>query len=95
MSEDKHYVGEIGTEIIVEANSDISAASGMYLYVKKPDGTMAQWDAVVVSGVYLRHISESGDFDQAGEYSVMPFAALSGWAGYGETDTFTIHKLFC
>lgn len=91
----KHYVGEIGTEIIIEADSDISAASGVYLNVKKPDGTIVEWDGSVVSGIYIRYISQSGDFDQAGEYSVQPNVALSGWAGPGDTDTFTIHKLFC
>jgi hypothetical protein len=92
---DKHYVGELGTEVLIEANSDITSASGVYLSVKKPDSTVEEWDAVVVSGYWLRHIVQSGDFDQAGEYSVQPWIAVSGWSGYGETDTFRIHKRFC
>jgi hypothetical protein len=92
----KHYVGEIGTEILIEADSDISAASGVWMEVKKPDGiTIEEWSATIVSGIYIQHIVEAGDFDQAGEYSVQPYIAMSGWAGYGETDTFKVHKKFC
>jgi hypothetical protein len=93
---DKHYVGETGTRILIEADSDISAASGVWMEAKKPDGiTIEVWSAVIVSGVYIEHIVASGDFDQAGQYSVQPHIATSGWAGYGSTDTFEVHKKFC
>jgi hypothetical protein len=93
----KHYVGEIGTQVIIEFDSDISAASGVWMETKKPDGvTIEVWGSAVVSGIYVVHTVESGDFDQAGQYSVQPYIALSGgWSGYGETSIFEIHKKFC
>lgn len=90
----KHYVNEIGTQIIVEATSDISAASGVYLYIQKPDSTIEQWDATIVSGIYIVHTVVAGEFDLAGKYSVQPWIAMSGWSGYGDTDEFEIYKRF-
>ena len=91
----KHYIGEIGTRIIVKADSDISSASGVFLYVQKPNSSVETWSGTIESGVYITHIVQAGEFDQTGTYSVQPWVAMSGWSGYGETDEFKVYKRFC
>jgi len=92
----KHYIGEIGTRVLIEVeNSEIESYDSLYLNVKKPDGTTEKWDAIVVSGIYILHTAASGDFDQAGTYYIQPYVSMSGWSGLGETDTFEIHRYYC
>lgn len=92
----KHYVGEIGTLIVLTADSSISTASGVKLFIQKPDATIHEWTATVASGLYITHTVSNGEFDQAGKYSAQPWIALSGgWSGYGETSEFEVYKRFC
>jgi len=91
MSE-KHYVGEIGTEILVDCGSDISGASQVSLEVKKPDNTKVSWNASIEGTNYLKYIAVSGDLDIPGRYYLQASLTLAGWTGLGETTTFIIRR---
>jgi len=92
----KHYINEIGTRIAVKTTGlAIRDYDPVSLRVKKPDGTMCEWSATLVSGVYIQHTVIDGDFDQPGKYSVQPYVATSGWSGVGETSTFDIYRYYC
>ena len=94
----KYYVGDVGTEIILDCGMDIAAASNVHIHVKKPDGSIEAWDAAIheIDGAYnyLRYVTQSGDFDVAGEYRVQAGLTLSGWTGRGETATFDVGEDF-
>ncbi len=90
MSDDKHYVNEIGTEIIVDCGQDVSSATTTKLEVRKPDGTLAEWDATIYETDYLKYLTVAGDFDQAGLYAIQPYLVLPTWTGRGETVTFYV-----
>ena len=91
----KHYIGEIGTRLLMELESEISTYDSLYLNIKKPNNDIEHGDAVIVSGIYIEHIVASGDFDQKGIYIAQPFIAMSGWSGLGDSDTFEIHSRYC
>ena len=86
------YVGEIGTEIIVDCGSVITGATETSLKVKKPDGTTASWAASIDGTNHLTYTIEAGDFDQVGTYYIQASLTLSGWTGFGEIDKFTIEE---
>jgi len=90
----KHYVDEIGTDIIVDAGCDITGATGTIFLVRKPNGTEEEWEAEVYESNYLKHTAVEGDLDQTGTYKLQISLTLTGWSGLGETDTFKIYAAF-
>lgn len=91
---DKHYVGEVGAEITVDCKSNIAGATVKQLKVKKPDNTLAIWNAEIEGTNFLKYISLAEDFSVAGVYRVQAFVDTPDWKGRGETDTFTIYRDF-
>ncbi len=91
---DKMYVGDIGTEFIVDCGSDLTGATTTDLRVKKPDGTVETWAAAIYNTNYLKYTIVSGDLDQEGEYELQSYVVLPSWTGRGETVEFTVYSLF-
>jgi hypothetical protein len=91
---DKVFVGDIGTDIIVDCGVDITGATPTVLKVEKPDGTTFDWTASIYQNNYLKHTTVLGDFDQAGLFKVQTSLTLGGWTGLGETDTFRVYIPF-
>jgi len=90
----KHYVGDVGTIIMVDCGTTISGATGLILNVKKPDGTTVEWSATIDGTDYLKHTTISTDFDQAGLYYLQASLTISGWAGLGETAEFMVYAVY-
>jgi hypothetical protein len=90
----QYYIGDIGTEIIVDVCSDITTATLAALKVMKPDMTEHTWVGSVYDTTKIRYIAQSGDFDQVGEYRVQPYIEMPGWQGRGDTATFKISSQF-
>lgn len=90
----KYYVGDVGTDIIVDCGQDISAATGTKLLVLKPNGAEVEWTATIYNTNYLKYTVQAGDFDQTGEYRLQSYMTLSAWTGRGEVDVFHIEEAF-
>lgn len=90
----KYYVGDVGTEIIVDTCSDLTAATVTNLVVEKPDGTTHMWVGSVYEITKIRYVVQVGDFDQAGEYYVQAYVEMPGWSGYGTTTSFRVMAAF-
>ena len=90
----KFYIGDIGTEIIVDVCSDITTANVTDLMVEKPDGTQVTWSGAVFETTKIKYVVASGDFDQVGIYTVQSRVVISGWSGYGDTVSFKVSSLF-
>jgi len=87
----KVYVDDIGLEIIIDMQADISAAVTFSLTVLK-NGVEVTWASAVYNDRYLRYVTASGDLDDAGVYYIQPNIAFTGgWSGKGETVNFTVH----
>lgn len=90
----KHYINEIGTEIIVNCGEDISTASIHKIKVKKPSGVKVEWNADIHEINYLKYIIATDDFNEVGEYSLQSYIEIGGWKGHGETVKFDIRRHF-
>lgn len=89
----KHYVGEEGTDIVVDVGSDISSATTAALKVRKPDGSFVTWTGTV-TGAGNDHITytiTSVDFNLAGTYRIQSFVINSGVEVLGERFDIKIH----
>jgi hypothetical protein len=90
----KHYVDEIGTTIIVDAKTDISTATLIQLRVKKPDGNVFYWAAVLNGLTRAQYTLQPGDFDQAGVYYIQLYVEMPAWQGLGETAPQEVFEAF-
>ena len=91
---DKHYVGEIGTAIIVDCGCDITGSTEFALKVKKPSGTTTSWTPEIYNSNYLKYTTVSGDLDVAGQYLLQSSLNTGTWKGLGETAYFRISEIF-
>lgn len=89
-----YYVGDIGTQIVVNCGVDISSATNTKLKVKKPDETIVEWVATISGTNNLTYTTISGDLDQSGEYKLQALLTQDGWTGHGDVATFDIYDLF-
>ena len=88
------YVGDIGTIIEIDMQQDISTATSVALYVKKPDTTEVTWTPTVYNNNYLRYTLVSGDVDIAGVYKIQPYVEFTDWKGMGNTVEFTVYEKY-
>jgi len=91
MSEQKAYVGDVGTVIELDAGIDLSSQTSIAINVRKPDGSEVVWTATVRGSDPTKayHVAAAGDLDQAGTYLLQLAATLTGpagtWTGLGRT----------
>jgi len=91
----KYYVGDVGTELIVDVCVDITDAVACKLYVMKPGATVAlEWAAGVYQTQYLRYVIQAGDLSVPGEYKVQAWVQLPGGAWRGDVGTFRVYPPF-
>lgn len=90
---DQYFVGDVGTEILVDCGEDISLGTNLELKVKKPSGTEVTWSGTLSGTNFIKYIIQAGDFDEAGTYFVNASLTLGAWAGHGETATIPVYAL--
>jgi len=95
---DKHYVGEVGTELFLNVWQDLSSASEVKMLVKKPDNTRHEWSAEIYPidsvNTYLRHTIVEGDFNMSGIYEFQAWAKFAAWEGKGKTAPLMIYERY-
>lgn len=96
----KYYVGDIGTEILVDTTIDVSLATSLVLKVRKPSGRLVSWTGHLgpanAIGEYtrIRYVVESGDWDEGGIWKLQAYVVSPDWTGRGETVTFKLEEDF-
>lgn len=101
MTNDEVYVGTIGLEVIVHTNVDLTDLDIVGLSVLQPDGVATEWSAekyVYTGDVVpksLRYVTEDGDLDSYGTYSIQSFAGTDeGHLHYGKTTYLEVYDRF-
>jgi len=87
----KVFRGDIGTEIIIDMQIDISTATGISIAVEKPDGTTTTWTPFIYNTTSLKYIAVEGDFATAGVYTLQPRLTIGSWSGSGTECTLTVY----
>jgi hypothetical protein len=96
----KYYVGDVGTEIIVEVGSEIDAATVMQLLIKKPSGVEVTWDCEIgpvdAYGKFttIMYVVKPGDWDEPGWWIVQSYIEMPGWQGKGDSAKFELKSSF-
>jgi hypothetical protein len=87
------YVGDIGTEIIVDTGETLASATKTQLKIKKPDGTTVTKDATVSDVTKLLYSAIAGDLSIPGEYVVQAYVEFADWNGHGNPAHFNVNAL--
>jgi hypothetical protein len=93
------HEGDIGTKLLVTVTDDgvvvdISVATTLQIFIKKPDGTLLSRTGVLeTDGTdgQMYYITVSGDTDVAGSYKIQGRVVLPGGSYYTSTGTFKVH----
>ena len=90
-SDSKYYVGDVGTELILDTCVDITTATLVQIMVQKPDDTEEIWAANIYDTTHVRHVIQDGDWDQEGRYRYQAYVEMPSWEGRGDT---VMHKIY-
>ena len=91
---DKVFKGDIGTKIILDADSDISTATELKIVYRKPSGAVGSWTAVAEGTQQAYYIITASDLDEVGKWEFQLYVKLPSWSGYGEISGFTVYENF-
>lgn len=89
------HLNDVGTIIKVRIFSegqvlDISEATSMMLYLKKPSGTVLNKTPVFItdgSDGWMQYVTVAGDIDETGEWGVQAWVSLPDGAWYTDVQT--------
>jgi len=93
------HEGDIGTKLLITVTDDgsivdISSASSLSIYIKKPDGTILTRTGVLETDGTdgkMYYITVAGDLDRAGNYKIQGKVVLPSGSYYTSTATFKVH----
>lgn len=87
----KVYTGDVGTVVLLDSQSDITAMTTTQIRYKKPDGTIGTWTASITATTKLTYTTTVGDWDQAGTWTFWIYVAgAGGIIFHGEPVTYNI-----
>lgn len=95
-----YYVGDVGTVIILDVGTDVSAATAMSIKVKKPSGGLVVWDAEVgpvsATGDFTKimHVVAEGEWDEQGSWTIQAYVEIGDWKGHGDAVKFKLTSLY-
>jgi hypothetical protein len=93
------HEGDIGTKLLITVTDDgqvvdISSASSLSIFIKKPNGTiLTRVGTLETDGTdgKMYYITVSGDLDVAGNYKIQGQVVLPTGSYYTSTATFKVH----
>jgi len=95
MSDEKVYVGDVGTAIDIDVQEDISSATNLKFNVKKGDGTIVQWTPTLLGdNRTLRYFTLAGDINVPWIYKIQVGLTIGSWSGKCDTVEFQVYSLY-
>jgi hypothetical protein len=90
------FTGDTGTALLVDCGVDLSGAINPRLRVRKPDGSIAEWNASVVrigkELRFLQYLIQPDDLPHAGTYYLQAYLSIGEWAGYGGKSVMRVNQ---
>lgn len=91
LAESKYYVGDVGTQLLIDTCTALAAATSVALQVRKPDGTTVTWTGAVSGLTSIAYVTQANDWDQAGTYYLQAYVQFAGGVAiHGDTVTFRV-----
>ena len=90
----KHYVGEVGTALILDTGVALATATALKIKYQKPTGVTGEWTGTISGTTSIRYLLTTNDIDVAGRWQFQAYATFSSGGFYGETVDITFSDLF-
>ena len=78
------FVGDVGTEIVLNCGVDISASTVRKIIVRKPNGQRVEWIADPFGVDAITYTTLVGDISHVGQMTLQAYIEMPGWKGYGD-----------
>lgn len=90
----KIYVGDTGTDIILDCGQSIAAATTAAIKYKKPTGVTGTWTGSVYNTNYVLYTTDSDDLDVAGQWLLQSYVVTPTGTWLGETTAMTVYDSY-
>lgn len=77
------FVGDVGTEILMDCGVNISTATAVKIIAKRPGGNKRNWVGTISGTNFIRYVIQAGDLDVAGPWEIQAHVTMPGWTGRG------------
>jgi len=85
------FVGDVGTEIILDCGVDITAATIMKIIARTPvTGQRVEWVATLEGATSIKYTTSAGDISVEGILQVQAYIEMPTWKGYGNKVNVTV-----
>lgn len=79
------YKGDVGTEVVLDTELDLTEAVSVAVKAKKPSGAEVTWTATVHETTKVRYVTDADDLNQAGTWYLQAYVETSEWTSRGKT----------
>lgn len=87
---DEIYIGEAGTEFLLDAEDDISDATLLNVEYKKPSGGIGSFTGHISGTDFVRYITLVDDLDETGIWIAWPYVETPSGKWRGKPDSFEV-----
>ncbi len=84
------FVGDVGTEIILDCGTDVSTATVRNIIARSPSGAKKTWAASLDGTTRIKYLTQTGDLDTAGTWRLQAYVDMPGWSGHGDVTLLTV-----
>lgn len=84
------FVGDIGTEIVLDCGQTITGATKLEIVARRPDGTNVTWTASADTTTAIKYATQANDLNQAGDWKLQAYIETASWKGRGAIVTLTV-----
>jgi hypothetical protein len=98
MPDNKVYIGDIGTVILLDTAATLTGGTVTIKY-EKPDGSTGSWNGTIATSASgankgISYTTTSGDLNQPGLWKLQAYAVLSGGTWSGVTVPLIVYPAF-
>lgn len=87
------FVGDTGTEIVLETGVDLSSATLRRIVARKPNGVDVNWTATADSATAIKYVTQDNDLDLAGVWQLQAYVETPSWKGSGAVVSMTVSQV--
>lgn len=84
------YLGDIGTEIVIDCGIDLTQSTAVTIVALRPDGTKVDWSSAVYQSTFVRYVTQAGDLSIPGLWQLQPKIESPTWSGSGSVVEMTV-----
>lgn len=85
------FVGDEGTEIILNCGVDVTATTVRRIIARKPGGAKVVWEAMLEGTTSIKYVAQAADLT-AGRWEFQAYVEMPGWKGFGEIAEHTVSR---